>query len=135
MVKRCIQTLKEDDLYEFLGLFNEDYIRSIILELYNGTCKAEKDLPNGSTLTTDRLSLYSLSIEMMQNDLKKVDWNQIQKCEISLENPDSEEYTTVTLSLLHCELDFHNHRSTIPIPKLLEFAEKKRLYKVTIGYN
>lgn len=135
MVKRCIQTLKEDDLYEFLGLFNEDYIRSIILELYNGTCKAEKDLPNGSTLTTDRLSLYSLSIEMMQNDLKKVDWNQIQKCIIYLENSDPDESTTVTLSLLYSELDFHNHHDTIPIQKLLEFAEKKRLYKVTIGYN
>ena len=135
MVKRCIQSLKEDDLYEFLGLFNEDYIRSITLNLLNGTCKAEKDLPNGSTLTSDRVSLYSLSIEMLQKDLKKVDWNQIQKCEISLENPDAEEYTTVSLSLLHCEMDFHNHPNTIPIPKLLEFAAKKSLSKVTIGYN
>ena len=135
MVKRCIQTLKEDDLYEFLGLFDEDYIRSIILELYNGTCKAEKDLPNGSTLTTDRLSLYSLSIEMMQKDLKKIDWNQIQKCILYLENSDADESTSVTLSLLHCELDFHNHPNMIPIEKLLQFAAKKHLSKVTIGYN
>lgn len=133
MVMRVLPRLEKSDMYEFLSIFSNSNIESINLKLYNGTVTRTIELPHGSTASYCYFELRSDSIEIMTKDLERVDHNQIQSCEVHLQKDG--EYATVSLSLLHQELSFHENPRLFSTEKLLEFARNKQLRKVILGFD
>lgn len=133
MVMRVLPRLEKSDMYEFLSIFSNSNIESINLKLYNGTVTRTMELPHGSTASYYTFEFRSDSVEMMTKDLERVDHNQVQTCEVHLQKEG--EYGTVSLSLLNSELSFYENQTLFSTEKLLEFARKKELRKVTLSLN
>lgn len=133
MVMRVLRSLEKADMYDFLAVFPKSSICAIHLILYNGTVTRTMELPHGSTASYYTFELRSDSVEMITKDLERVDHNQVQTCEAHLQKDG--EYGIVSLSLLHSELSFHEKPNVFSTDKLLEFARKKELRKVTLSFE
>lgn len=132
MVMRTIHPLEKSDMMEFLDLFSDSLIHSISLTMYNGTGTQVMDLPHGSIAEYTSFRLQAKSKASMLKDLERVDHNQIQTCEVHLSNGVA--YGVVHLGLLNHELSFQEKHTLFSTEKLLDYARKKELDKVTLRF-
>jgi hypothetical protein len=132
MVMRTIYPLETSDMMDFLELFPDSLIQRISLTLYNGTSTRIMELPHGSTAEYYSFRLDSKSKTSLLKDLERVDHNQIQTCEVHLSKGDT--YGVVNLNLLNHELSFKEKPALFSTEKVLDYARKKQLDKVTLRF-
>jgi len=119
-------------MMDFLELFSDSLIQRISLTLYNGTSTRIIELPHGSTAEYYSFRLDSKSKTSLLKDLERVDHNQIETCEVHLSKGDT--YGVVNLNLLNHELSFKEKPALFSTEKVLDYARKKQLDKVTLRF-
>jgi hypothetical protein len=132
MVMRTMYPLEKSDMMDFLDLFSESLIQSISLTMYNGTVTRSMELPNGSTAEYTSFRFQAKSKASLVKDLEHVDHNQIQSCEVHLSNEGT--YGVVQLNLLNHELSFQEKPTLFSTDKVLDYARKKNLGKMTLRF-
>jgi hypothetical protein len=122
---KILETLVEADLIDFLKIFKSSSIESIDVNLYNGTHTGHTELPNGGHIEHRKVSLTVSAVDYLASALESVDYNQVQKCSVSLR-----ERGYVTLDLISREASAGF--SLKELPALLEFCKTKDIRKLTL---
>ena len=127
-----IESLKFEDLKEFINIVGKDFIKYLTLSITNTSDFRGEELSNGDSLRIDSLTLQTKNVNSLEQSLQEANCRQILSCTLHLKKNTT--YQTIDLNLLGRKLEMNHRPEMNNLDAIVKFAQKKRLEELRIRF-